>query len=170
MTDGPKVRFRGRRSRRDQIVATNAALSYLANSSLRPDAKERLASVLQPVPPKRSKIRRPVDGKPVVPLEREVLAEALKLLRLHPRVAFADRQQSGLFQDGERYIRVGAPGKLDVIGMLKGGRYFELEAKRQGEKPDGRQALRIEFVRDHGGISGYFTSAEEALALIDLAG
>ena len=116
--------------------------------------------------PKADRIKRTSDDKPALPLEKHVLAAALKALRADPRVAFADRQQSGLFQDGERYIRVGIPGKLDVVGMLEGGRYLELEAKRPGERPDERQALRIAFVLSHGGVSGYFTSAEEALALL----
>lgn len=158
---------RGRPSRREQISQFNASHRFYAGASERPDAVERCERELViPEPPLRHRVRRPVDGKPAVPLEKEVLAAALKALRADPRVAFADRQQSGLFQDGDRFIRVGAPGKLDVIGMLKGGRYFEFEAKRPGEKPDERQSLRIAFVKSMGGISGFFTSAEESLALL----
>lgn len=119
-----------------------------------------------PLPPKSDRIRRTVDDKPALPLERHVLKAALKALRADPRVAFADRQQSGVFHEGMRTIRVGAPGKLDIVGMLEGGQYMELEAKRPGEKPTEQQAKRIAFVRQHGGISGYFTSADEALGLL----
>lgn len=119
-----------------------------------------------PVKEKQARIKRPVDGQPSMPLEKDVLAESLKALRDDPRVAFADRRQSGVFQDGDRYIRVGTRGVLDVSGMLKGGRYFEFEAKRPGEKPDERQCARIATVLADGGLSGYFTSAAEALALI----
>lgn len=115
---------------------------------------------------KQARIKRPVDGRQSMPLERDVLAESLRALREDPRVAFVDRRQSGMFQDGERYIRVGTRGVLDVSGMLKGGRYFEFEAKRPGEKPDERQCARIATVIADGGLSGYFTSAAEALALI----
>lgn len=120
----------------------------------------------EPLPPKAHLIRRTSDDKPALPLERHVLKAAIKALRADPRVAFVNRQQSGLFQEGLRTIRVGAVGLLDINGMLKGGAYFELEAKRPGQKPDERQALRIAFVRQHGGISGFFTSAAEALALL----
>lgn len=102
----------------------------------------------------------------LVPYERDVLAAALSALRSDPRVAFADRRQSGVFQEGNRWIRVGTRGVLDISGMLRGGRYFELEAKRPGEKPDERQRRRIEAIQAGGGISGYFTSAIEALALL----
>ncbi|HZM36005.1 MAG TPA: hypothetical protein VFC18_16105 [Burkholderiales bacterium] len=119
-----------------------------------------------PLPPLAHRIRRTADGTPALPLEKHVLKAALKALRADPRVAFADRQQSGVFTEGERVIRVGAPGKLDVVGMLKSGQYIELEAKRPGQKPDARQSMRIAFIREHGGISGYFTSAAEAIALL----
>lgn len=118
------------------------------------------------LPPKADRIRRTADDKPALPLEKHVLAAALKALKLDPRVALVERTQSGLFHEGMRTIRVGTPGKLDITGMLKGGAYFEMECKRPGQKPDERQALRIAYIRQHGGISGYFTSAAEALALL----
>lgn len=152
--------FRGRRSRRDTILANNAADRFYA-------AAADVAPQFQlPVPPKRERIRRPVDGKPAVPLEKTVLADVLQALRRDPRVWIVDRQQSGLFQDGERYIRVGTRGVLDIRGMLLGGRYFEIECKREGQEPDERQQQRIEHVRAGGGISGYCWSVESALALL----
>lgn len=59
--------FRGRISRRDQIIQNNAASSFYAAASPKPEAQETLKQVLTPVQPKR--IRRPVDGKPVKPSE-----------------------------------------------------------------------------------------------------
>jgi hypothetical protein len=151
--------------RRSEWQRSSAKLSDLdAESSDSPSIREWLGE--PQLPPKAHLIRRTSDEKPALPLEKHVLAAGLKALRQDPRVAFAQRQQSGLFQEGLRTIRVGAPGLLDINGMLKGGQYFEFEAKRPGNKPDERQALRIAFVRQHGGISGFFTSAEEALALL----
>jgi hypothetical protein len=163
-------RWRGRplteAQRRTAYQRTSAKLADLDghtdNSS--PSIREWLGE--EPLPPKAGRIRRTADDKPALPLEKHVLKAALKALHHDPRVAFAQRQQSGLFQEGLRTIRIGTPGVLDINGMLKGGQYFELEAKRPGQKPDERQSARIEFVRQHGGISGYFTSAEEALALL----
>lgn len=118
------------------------------------------------LPPKRDKVRRPVDGKPVGRLEKHVLADVLQALRQDPRVALVERTQSGLFQDNDRYIRVGTPGKLDITLMLVGGRYGEIECKRPGGKPDERQQRRIDAIRRNGGIAGCATSAEEALGLL----
>jgi hypothetical protein len=106
------------------------------------------------------------DGKPAHPLEREVLADIMQALRNDPRVAIVDRRQSGLFMDGDRYIKVGSKGVLDISGMLRGGRYFEIECKRPGQRPDERQLQRIETVRRGGGISGWATCKEQALALL----
>lgn len=152
--------LRGRISRREAIEKTNAAdRFYAAMAGVEPKFQQAL-------PPKRDLIRRPSDGRPVYPLEKEVLADVLQALRNDPRVHVVDRRQSGVFQDGERFIRVGQKGTLDTSGMLKGGRYFEIECKRQGEKPDPRQQERIDRIRAGGGISGYCWSAESALALL----
>lgn len=99
-------------------------------------------------------------------LERHVLADCLEALRKDPRVAMVERQQSGVFREGDRFIKVGTRGALDIKGMLIGGRTFEIECKRPGERPDPRQAERIEAIRRNGGIAGFATSAEEALALL----
>lgn len=161
------MRFRrARLSKADSIRAHNATYSFYAAASERPDAQANLQKLLVPIAPKRHQVRRPVDGKPAAPLEKEVLADALQALRNDERVWTVDRQQSGVFQDGDRWIRVGRKGVLDIKGMLKGGLYFEIEAKRPGEKPDENQLKRIDHIRKGGGISGYFTSAEEALALL----
>ncbi len=151
---------RGRLSYREQIEKNNAAdRFYAAMAGKEPRAQTVLA-------PKRARIRRPVDGKPAVPLEKEVLADVLQALRNDPRVAMIERSQSGLFQDGDRYIRVGTRGKLDITLMLVGGRYGEIECKREGLSPDERQQARIEAIKRNGGIAGYAWSAESALALL----
>lgn len=99
-------------------------------------------------------------------LEKKVLADVLEALRNDPRVALVDRRQSGVFQEAERWIRVGTRGTLDISGMLVGGKYFEIECKRPGKKPDERQENRIQAIRRNGGVSGCATSAAEALALL----
>jgi hypothetical protein len=144
--------------------ASAKLLDLLPSESESPSIAEWLGE--PPLPPKAHRIRRTADEKPALPLEKHVLAAALRALHKDPRVALVERTQSGVFQDGNRYIRVGTPGKLDVTGMLVGGQYFEMEAKRPGQKPDERQALRISTIKANGGISGYFTSADEALALL----
>ena len=153
------ARFRGRQSRRERLLSNKRAIDFLAAG-----ADKRHAFTV-PIPAARKpRARRSAS---TTPLERDVLASVLAVLRHDPRVAIVDRRQSGLFQEGERYIRIGNPGHLDISGMLKGGRYFELECKRDDKaKPDERQAARIELIKRLGGVSGYCWSVESALALL----
>lgn len=157
--------WRGRLSRRDQILRRNAGFQLLAALSDKPGAKEMADKLCAPIPRQRE-IRRPVDGKPAIPLEKDVLAAVLQVLRLDPRVGFVWRQTSGTFQDGDRYIQAGPKGMPDVLGVLKGGRMFAIEVKRPGGKPDPRQQGRIDHFNAIGAVSGYCWSAESALALL----
>lgn len=153
---------RGRPTLRQTLLANKARLEFRAAAA---DTTYEFTTPIPP-PPKARAIRRPVDGKPVIPLEKDVLASVLQALRLDQRVWIVDRRQSGVFMEGERYIRVGQRGHLDISGCLKGGKYFELECKRPGQKPDERQQERIDHVKRGGGISGYCWSIESALALL----
>lgn len=102
------------------------------------------------------------------PLEKNVLAEILQALRHDPRVGFVWRQTSGVFREGDRYIRTGPKGLPDVCGVLLGtGRAFFIEAKRDDNaKPDALQAERLQHFRRIGAIAGVAWSAESALALL----
>lgn len=151
-------RFGGRRSMRDTLAGNNAAQRfYAAMAGIDPPAE-----LLNSIKPKRTAA--PRDPSKVY--EKDVLADVLQALRADPRVALVMRQQSGVFVEGNRHIRVGSRGLLDIGGMLIGGRHFEIECKRPGERPDERQAERIAAIRRNGGIAGYATSAAEALALL----
>lgn len=147
---------RGRLTKRERIESNNRLTSFYA-------AAAGVEARLIPIAPKRT--RRPAghDGRR---LEKHVLADCLQALRSDPRVAFVERQNSGVFREGDRYITVGTRGALDIKGMLIGGRTFEIECKRPGEQPDERQQNRIEAILRNGGIAGCAHSAEEALALL----
>lgn len=96
---------------------------------------------------------------PSVP-ERDVLAAVLKALRLHPKVSWVERMNSGKFKlpgkDGKaQWVRFGFVGMADVTGQLKaeyGGRRLEVECKREGEKPTPEQEAFLAHVRAAGGV------------------
>jgi hypothetical protein len=115
----------GRKSVREQKEDVNKALRYYAALTDKP------VPFQHEIKPKRQYRK----GASERPLERDVLAAILDALRHDRRVALVERQQSGVFKEGNRYIRVGTPGALDIKGMLHGGRMFEIEVKRPGEKP-----------------------------------
>lgn len=154
----------GRPTYRETLVRNNAALDFYADMA----GKPRIPSVLlDKLPPKRHRVRRPVDGKPAAPYERDVLAQIISALRHDPRVARVERNQSGVFKEGHRYIRVGVRGKLDLTIYLKTGRFVEIEVKRdQKHKPEPHQVARIEEIKRDGGLAGWAWSAESALALL----
>lgn len=150
-------RRKGRPSLREQIEKHNASDRYYAAAFGKEPAFQReLPAVRTRGPAKKS----------TIPLERDVLKAVLHALRHDPRIASVERQQSGVFIEGNRHIRVGARGALDIKGMLVGGRAFEIECKRPGGKPDPRQAERIAAIKANGGVAGYCWSAESALALL----
>src|SRR5262245_46207637 len=108
------------KTKREEIDMRNRMTMFYASASPKPDAMERARASLIPLPKERAPRR--ASAKP---LEKHILSAVLQALRRDPRVATAERQQSGVFREGNRWIRVGTPGALDIKGMLKGGLAYE---------------------------------------------
>jgi hypothetical protein len=156
---GAQAMKRGRKTMREILARNNAADRFLAAMAGKPPQ----AQAAIPPPPKPR--ARSASGKP---LERHVLRAVLDALRHHPRVAFAWRMQSGLFQEGDRYIRVGTPGLPDVVAMLKNsGQLVAVEVKREGGYISGAQEIMLQNIRFHGGRAGVARSVEDAIAIIE---
>lgn len=85
--------------------------------------------------------------------EAAALAEVLKALRTHPAVAWCERQNTGAYKDGQRFIRYGWPGCSDILGMLKDGRFLAVEVKAEKGRLSDEQALFIERVTAAGGVA-----------------
>ena len=144
---------RGRLSPREHKLKVNAAFRFLGMPQFQSEVR-----------PLRQRSTPGADGRP---LERDVLKAIIQALRLDRRVASVERNQSGVFQDGSRYIRVGSKGKLDLTVYLKDGRYAEIEVKRDPHtKPEEHQFQRIEHIKRSGGIAGWCWSIESALAIL----
>lgn len=153
-------KFPPRQSLKNKVRANQAAMRAMSPTGTAPPLPASLEYLGEP---KRAYVKREFIG----PTEAQVLKSVLAYLRRHPLVASVERSQSGVFQEGNRIIRVGFVGKLDISGFLKNGaRYFEIEVKRPGAKPTDAQQKRIDAVLSSGGISGYVTSIEETAALI----
>ena len=152
-----KRRF-GRASFQDTIRANQRALAFMAASAGVPQHPDTVMETK----PKRTR-KRSASGKP---LEKHILKAILDALRHHPDVAIVDRRQVGEFVDGERHIRVGIPGVGDISGMMKGGRYFEIEVKREGGRTTDAQVTRLNRIRNGGGIAGVARSVEDALTIL----
>jgi hypothetical protein len=107
---------------------------------------------------------------PSVP-ERAVLAAVLVALRLHKKVAWVERMNSGKFKlpgkDGKgQWVRFGFVGMADVTGQLKaeyGGKRLEVECKREGENPTPEQEAFLANVCAAGGIGLVVHSIDELM-------
>lgn len=97
-----------------------------------------------------------------------MLRAVMQALRMHPSVASVERNQSGVFQEGNRVIRIGSRGKLDLTVYLRDGRYIEIEVKRSPDVKllSAAQLERIRSIRANHGLAGWCWSVESAIALI----
>jgi hypothetical protein len=155
-------------TKRERILYNNTQCLMWAAAAEYDGDHAKAASIrarIKPVPAER--VRKPKDvSKAAPPLEAEVLKSVVKALKSDPRVARVQRNQSGVFHEGDRWIRVGERGLLDLTVYLKSGRYIEIEVKRPGGAPKPHQAARIADIKSQGGLAGYAWSAESALALL----
>ena len=85
--------------------------------------------------------------------EAAALVEVLKVLRHHPAIAWAERQNTGAAKVGGRFIRFGWRGCSDVIGMLRDGRLLAVEVKAPAGKLRAEQAEFLSLVRRFGGVA-----------------
>lgn len=102
-------------------------------------------------------------------LEKDVLASVLELLKRHPKVAFADRSNTGsgflirrdvyerLVRSGAikpeeaRFARYGIRYAGDVVAMLRGGQHLEVECKSDKGRVDDDQQTRGDAINGGGG-------------------
>lgn len=108
-------------------------------------------------------------------LEGDVQRDVLKLLRRHPRVAWAHRFNSRVFdvQDkrsktGMRPMRAAFKGCSDILGQLKDGRLLAIECKSTTGKPTDEQAAFLDVVNRHGGVGFIARRTDDVLVHLPL--
>lgn len=101
--------------------------------------------------------------------EEEVKKNILEYLRVHPKVAWAARFNSGVKTNGGRYVRfntlVGCP---DIMGQLRDGRHLSIETKHEGWKGtkddhEEKQAQHLETVNKNNGLGIFATSLNDVI-------
>lgn len=171
-------RREGRLSLRERLERNQRAICFRAGV---PYHENELQKSL---PPKRDRVRRPVDQQPVVPLEKEVLAAVGDLLESHPQVLLAIRQNSGAmpYESHGRLVPVWfykilrRPEDLTIVdywGFLRSGKPFAMECKRadwKGPSPTDKREMKqqafIRMIECIGGVGGFVRSADEAQAIL----
>jgi len=159
---------RGRRTLREQMLRNQQTEALYAALSGKP-AREL---PIPPEPKKRAAAKPSTGGT-----ESNVMAAVFELLRVHPRVAWFMRLNSGAVQDGDRftvfyrlYLR-GSPGRTkgasDYLGQLTDGRLFLMECKRPGvRRGTDEQHDLLNACVAAGGVGGIVQSVEDAQRLL----
>ena len=158
-----------------QTVADNEqAIRNLCVAAGKPIPAEFAAKPVAPPKP-----RKPATASDPHELEASVQREVFSVLAKHPAVLFAVRQNSGAAMSGNVPIwfyrwarRNGVEMTLtDFWGMLRDGRMFCMECKKRSWKKvtgtrEMQQSNFIDVERSAGGVGGFVTCAEDALALL----
>lgn len=105
------------------------------------------------------------------PLEKDIQRDILQMLRVHPKVAWAERMNTGahpLEHNGKkRFVRYGFVGLSDIIGQLKSGEFLALEVKRPGNTPTAAQHAFLDSVSAAGGVSGWADNLDDAIRIVE---
>lgn len=113
--------------------------------------------------------------KPVTVPESVIKVDALEFLQMHPKVAWAERFNTGagkfIYPDGStsQFIRFGFPGLSDILGMLVGGRQLACECKQIGEDPKPHQQAFLDLVNRNGGLGFVARRLDDVVRALDSA-
>lgn len=102
--------------------------------------------------------------------EADILKAVLATLELHPKVGWAARANSGLFEVQGRYVRAGWKGCSDVVGQLKDGRWLACETKSATGRLTADQQLFLDTVNQHGGLAFVARSVDDVMRALDAFG
>lgn len=175
MTGTRTMRFKP--SLKQTVSDHEKAIRWMCNMAGKPIPAEFAEKPVAEKPaPKPRKPPTPTDKSQ---LEAAVQREVFSVLAKHPAVLFAVRQNSGMAMSGDSPIwfyrwarRNGIEMTLtDFWGLLRDGRMFCMECKRRdwkrvsGAREIQQQAF-IDVVKSAGGVGGFVTSGEDALALL----
>lgn len=166
-----------RPSLRETIAKNQTAMDLYAAMSDRP----RVVFDAPPEPVKRAK-RPTAAGAAAEPrgTEADVMKAVHAFLRVHPRVAWFMRINSGAVSDGDRHVvfyrlwmrglGVRSKGMADYLGQLDDGRLFLLECKRPGlRRATPEQQELLEWCRWHGGRAAVVQSVEDVAEVLGTA-
>ena len=85
--------------------------------------------------------------------EAAALREVAQALRVHPLVAWVERQNTGVARVGGRFIKFGWPGCSDLVGMMRDGRFMAVEVKTPKGRLRPEQVVFLDRVRAGGGVA-----------------
>lgn len=100
--------------------------------------------------------------------ERQVQRACLNALEVHPKVAFAWRQNTGALQDKRGItVRFAFRGCADILGCMRDGRFLAVECKATGKYPTPDQMAFLRRVTAAGGIAVWADDPSKLIAALD---
>ena len=177
MTGTRTMRFKP--SLKQTVSDHEKAIRWMCNMAGKPIPAEFAERAPEPAKPKST--RKPPTPTDKSQLEAAVQREVFSVLAKHPSVLFAVRQNSGAAEtESGRSIwfyrwarRRGVEMVLvDFWGLFTDGRMFALECKKRkwkrslSDDRENKQQAFIDVVKSAGGVGGFVTSGEDALALL----
>ncbi len=99
--------------------------------------------------------------------EATVLESVIRYARIHPKVAWIRRINTGAVKMQSRYMRFGFVGCSDLIGQMIDGRFLALECKSNTGKLTEEQTAFLDRVKRHGGVAGMVRSIDDAEVLLN---
>jgi VRR-NUC domain len=110
--------------------------------------------------------------KALAPSEAQTQAAILRYLAIAPRVAWAQRMNSGAIKipvpgGKDRFVRYGFPGCPDILGMFTDGRLLAIEVKSPTGRPTPEQAAFLAKVAENGGVAVLAKSVDDVIAAIN---
>ena len=150
--------MRGRKTLREIYSANNAADAFYA--AMHGVAPQNQAEIRAP----RKRAAPGVDG---MPLEADIQKAIMGFLRLHPKVVFVGRFNSGQAVEGNRRIWFNTcPGFPDIHGLLDDGRALYVEVKRHNGVVTGDQKRFLERAAGAGAVAIVARSVDDVMAAL----
>lgn len=110
--------------------------------------------------------------KTLQPTEHQTQGAILRYLSVSPRVAWAERMNTGAIKipaanGRDRFVRFGFPGCPDILGQLTDGRLLAIEVKSPTGRATEAQGAFLALVATHGGVAGVVRSVDALKALLE---
>ncbi|MBP8283312.1 MAG: VRR-NUC domain-containing protein [Chromatiaceae bacterium] len=111
--------------------------------------------------------------KALAPTEHQIQAAILRYLAVSPRVAWAERMNTGAIKipapgGKDRFVRFGFPGCSDILGQLTDGRLLAIEVKSHTGRASEAQAAFLDLVATHGGVAVLARSLDDLTPFLEM--
>lgn len=110
--------------------------------------------------------------KTLQPTEHQVQTAILRYLAVSPRVAWAERMNTGAIKipaanGRDRFLRFGFPGCPDILGQMTDGRLLAIEVKSPSGRATEAQAAFLALVAKNKGVSLIARSVDDIMSVFE---